>query len=68
MILDKIKGMMACKGINMTSLANSLGTSRQNVNNKFHRGSISADDLVRIAKICGCKVIITDEQGLNIEL
>lgn len=68
MFVDKIKAIMACKGKTQTDVADKLNTSRQNISNKFRRGSISVEELISIVDICDCKLIITDGKGFNIEL
>lgn len=67
MILDKIKAVMAYKGKTQKDYADLLGTSKQNISNKFKRNSITANDMVLIAKMCDCKLIITDEKGFSVE-
>ena len=44
------------KDMSYAQVARALGKSPQNLNNKLHRGSISAAEFIQIADICGYDV------------
>lgn len=52
-ITARIKGLLALKGKMNKELAEYLGISPQSLQNKFNRGSFSADDLIKIATFTG---------------
>lgn len=68
MFVDKIKAVMACKGKSQNDVAAHLNTSKQNISNKFRRGSISVEEFISIVDMCDCKMIITDNKGFTVEL
>ena len=53
--------------MNITQLANLLGTKPQNLTNKLSRDNFNEADLLQIAKVLNCKYeakfIIEDESG-----
>lgn len=53
----------AMRGMNQSKLAEALGTSAQALNNKFHRESWSAADLVKIAEVTGGKLALVYPDG-----
>ena len=48
---DTIKELIKMKKITQVELAEKLGMSKQNINNKFKRNTFSPDELVKIADI-----------------
>jgi len=73
-VSDKIKAMMNLKGKKMNELAGHFGISTQAMRNKLGRGSISADDLIRISvffdaelsfRISDNQTIVLDENDLR---
>ena len=52
-ITARIKGLLALKGKMHKDLAAYLGMTPQSLQNKFNRGSFSADDLIQIAMFTG---------------
>ena len=70
----KIKALLKMHNKKNTELTEYLGLSTpQALNNKFHRESISADDLIKISAFLGCELavsfdnqkIIFDESDLS---
>ena len=53
---EKIKIIMKRLGVTTTQLADGLGTSRQNLTNKFNRNKFDEDDTRKIAAALGCEV------------
>ena len=53
---------MKKRHMTMGSLAEELGTSRQNLSNKFSRDNLSEKEIAEIAAIldCGAEVVFTD--------
>lgn len=47
-------------GMTQTQLAESLGTNRQNLNNKLHRDNFTTQELVEICKILGLKLTMVE--------
>ena len=54
---EKIKVVLDRRGMTITELAKRLGTSRQNLTNKFSRNNFSEKELASIASILDCEVI-----------
>ena len=57
-ITGKIKALLAMAGKKNVELASYLGMSAQALQNKFGRGSFSADDLIRIAAFTGAELVL----------
>jgi len=60
-ITGKIKALLAMAGKRNVELAEYLGMSPQSLQNKFNRGSFSADDLIRIAEFTGAELAFNME-------
>lgn len=63
---EKAKIILKRKGLTITELASMLGTSRQNLTNKFSRDNFQEKEMIEIAKALGCTytgTIIIDETG-----
>lgn len=56
---EKIKIIMKRLGITSTKLAEDLGTSRQNLTNKFNRNKFDEEETRAIAAALGCEVETT---------
>lgn len=56
---EKIKIIMKRLGITTTKLAEDLGTSRQNLTNKFNRDKFDEEETRAIAAAMGCEVETT---------
>lgn len=52
---EKVKIITDRRGITITELAKQLGTSRQNLTNKFSRNNFSEKELLEIAKVLNCE-------------
>ena len=50
---DNIKLMMKQAGVSRKSVAESLGVTMSNLNDKFTYGTFTASELILIAEICG---------------
>lgn len=63
---EKIKILLKRKGLTITELAELLGTSRQNLSNKFARDNFQEKEMIEIAQKLGCtykgSVIINETQ------
>lgn len=57
-ITGKIKALLAMAGKKNVELAEYLGIFPQSLQNKFNRGSFSADDLIRIAEFTGAELVL----------
>jgi len=69
-VTKKIKALLALTGKKQTDLLDSLGmSSKQSLSNKFTNERWSAEDLVKVAEECGCKVafILPDGQQIVID-
>lgn len=53
-VTEKIKALLSIKGKKNVELAAHLGISPQSMQNKFNRGSFSAEDLIRISEFLDC--------------
>lgn len=56
---EKIKIIMKRLGISTTKLAEDLGTTRQNLTNKFNRNKFDEEETRKIAAVLGCEVETT---------
>ena len=56
---EKIKIIMKRLGVTTTKLAEDLGTSRQNLTNKFNRNKFDEKEVQEIAEALGCQVETT---------
>ncbi len=54
---EKIKILIDRRGITITELSKRLGTSRQNLTNKFTRNNFSEQELKKIAEVLNCEFI-----------
>ncbi len=52
---EKIKVILGRRGLTISDLAQKLGTSRQNLTNKFARDNFSEKELRDIALVLGCE-------------
>lgn len=59
MISKTIKMILAYKEMNISSLADKLGTSRPNLSQKFKRDNFSEKELQEIADALGCDLKIS---------
>ena len=57
-VSDKVKGLLALRGVKQLDLAAEFGMSKQTMSNKFARNSWSANDLAKAAEFCGCNLAI----------
>lgn len=57
-ITAKIKALLAMSNKKNVELARYLGVLPQSLQNKFNRGSFSAEDLIRIADFCGAELVL----------
>ena len=55
---EKIRILMARKGITMGEMAERTGQSRQNLSNKMKRGNFSETELSAMAEVLDCTVEI----------
>lgn len=53
-VTEKIKALLSIKGKKNVELAAHLGISPQSMQNKFNRGSFSAEDLIKISEFLDC--------------
>ena len=70
-VTKKIKALLALTGKKQTDLIDSLGmSSKQSLSNKFANERWSAEDLVKVAEECGCKIafILPDGQQIPIDV
>lgn len=54
---EKVKIVLDRRRMTITELAKSLGTSRQNLTNKFSRNNFSEKEIIAIADILDCEFI-----------
>lgn len=58
---EKIRLLLKRKGMTVTSLAESINTTRQNLTNKLNRNNFSENELKEIADALGCSLILEFE-------
>ena len=64
MITPIIKAAVQLAGLSRADLAQALGLSTpQALSNKYNRGSFTAQDLTRIAQVCGVRLAFVDDTG-----
>lgn len=56
-VTDKVKALLSIKGKKNIELAAHLGISPQSMQNKFNRGSFSAEDLIKISEFTDCTLV-----------
>lgn len=59
-VAETIKDLLKLKNVSQVELAEKLGTSKQNINNKFKRNTFSPEELVKIAEILGMQLAFVD--------
>lgn len=62
-ITQRIKSVLSLNNKKAVELAAYMGMTPQALNNKFARGSFSADDLIKIATFTGSKLSFTTPAG-----
>ena len=60
-----IKEILKKKKMTQTDLANQLGTTRQNLNNKMARDNFTIKELSEIARVLESEIIFRDDNGVN---
>lgn len=63
---EKIKIVLKRRNITITELAESIGTSRQNLTNKFKRDNFSEKEILQITQVLNCSFegnIILNDTG-----
>lgn len=58
---EKIRLLLKRKGMTVTSLAESINTTRQNLTNKLNRNNFSENELVNIAEALNCSLVLEFE-------
>lgn len=58
---EQVKLLLDRNGMTMVQLAENLGTTRQNLHNKFARDNFSEDEMEAIANAMGYELIISFE-------
>mgnify|MGYP004562048147 CR=1 FL=1 len=67
-ITNRIKSLLSMAGKKQIELAAYMGISPQSLQNKFSRGSFSADDLIKIANFTGAELaFITGENKVTLD-
>lgn len=56
-VTDKVKALLSIRGKKNIELAAYLGISPQSMQNKFNRGSFSAEDLIKICDFLNCSLV-----------
>ena len=56
--VEKIRTLMARKGVSMGDMAEKTGQSRQNLSNKMKRGNFSEKELEAMAAVLNCTIEI----------
>lgn len=54
---EKIKVVLNRRNMTVTKLADALGTSRQNLTNKFARDNFSEKEIVEISHVLDCEFV-----------
>lgn len=56
---EKIKVVLNRRNMTVTKLADALGTSRQNLTNKFARDNFSEKEIIEISRVLDCEFVGT---------
>lgn len=67
-VTDKIKALLSIKGKKNIELAAYLGISPQSLQNKFNRGSFSAEDLIKVSNFLECTLAFEIDENQKIIL
>jgi hypothetical protein len=59
---DKIKALLSLKGLNMTSYANCLGKSKQQISNKNKTDVWSLDEIIKLADLTNTTLAFNDKE------
>ena len=54
---EKIKIVLNRRNMTVTKLADALGTTRQNLTNKFSRDNFSEKEIIEISRVLNCEFI-----------
>lgn len=66
-ITGTVKALLALRGKKQADLMQPLDmSSKQSLSNKFTNGRWSADDLAKVAEVCGCKLAFILPSGEQI--
>lgn len=68
MIKDKLNALLSLSGKTKVELAQYYGITPQAMQNKFTRGSFSAEDLIKICNFCGASVFLLSGDGQKLIL
>ena len=68
-VTEKITALLSIKGKKNVELAAYLGISPQSLQNKFNRGSFSAEDLIKVSDFLECTLAfeINDTQKIILD-
>ena len=58
MVSQKIKQIMKMKKVTNVQVSEYLGTSPQELANKFSRETLSADEMISILEFLGCRIVV----------
>ena len=61
-VSSTVRNLLELKDVNQIDIADKLGTTKQNITNKFSRDKFYATDLVEIAELLGLKLAFIDEE------
>ncbi len=65
-VAETIKDIIKKKNMSQVELAEKLGMSKQNINNKFKRNTFSPDELVSIANLLNMQLAFIDGKDIYI--
>lgn len=67
-VSDKIKAVLLIRGKKLADLADYFGIKPQSMSNKVTRNNWTAEELLKIADFCGCKVAFVFPSGEQVYL
>ncbi len=68
-ISKEIGALLKLRGLRQSDLLEPLGmSSKQSLSNKFSNERWSAEDLVKVASVCGCDLVFILPDGRQIKL
>ena len=67
-VSDQMKALLSMRGSKLSDLAGFFGIKPQSMSNKIVRNNWTAEELLKIAEFCGCKVAFVFPDGQLIYL
>lgn len=60
---NKFKSLLASRGLGFVDFAKYIGITPQALQSKFNKQTYRAKDLIALAELVGCRLVMIDEKG-----